>query len=52
VRALDAAGLTVDDIAVHQPSLDDVFLALTGHKAEDTDADADPSDLLLEEVPA
>ena len=54
VRALDGAGLTVDDIAVHQPSLDDVFLALTGHRAEadPSDADADPSDQLLEEVPA
>jgi ABC-2 type transport system ATP-binding protein len=30
VRELDAAGAVVDDIAVHQPSLDDVFLALTG----------------------
>jgi len=31
VRALDDAGITVDDIQVHQPSLDDVFFALTGH---------------------
>ncbi|MGO9974271.1 MAG: ATP-binding cassette domain-containing protein [Solirubrobacteraceae bacterium] len=31
VRALDAAGVTVDDVDVHQPSLDDVFFALTGH---------------------
>ena len=30
VRALDDAGITVDDVALHQPSLDDVF-ALTGH---------------------
>ena len=30
VRALDAAGITVDDVEVHQPSLDDVFFALTG----------------------
>jgi ABC-2 type transport system ATP-binding protein len=35
VRALDDAGLTVDDVQVHQPSLDDVFFALTGHAAED-----------------
>jgi ABC-2 type transport system ATP-binding protein len=34
VRALDAAGVVVDDVEVHQPSLDDVFLALTGHGAE------------------
>ena len=30
VRALDAAGITVDDVEVHQPSLDDVFFMLTG----------------------
>ena len=35
VRALDAAGVRVDDVQVHQPSLDDVFFALTGHAAED-----------------
>jgi daunorubicin resistance ABC transporter ATP-binding subunit len=35
VRALDRAGIQVDDIAVRQPSLDDVFFALTGeHVAE------------------
>jgi ABC-type multidrug transport system ATPase subunit len=33
VRALDDAGVTVDDVQVHQPSLDDVFFALTGHAA-------------------
>jgi ABC-2 type transport system ATP-binding protein len=37
VRALDDAGLTVDDVQVHQPSLDDVFFALTGHAAEDAE---------------
>ena len=31
VRTLDQAGITVDDVEVHQPSLDDVFFALTGH---------------------
>jgi len=30
VRALDQAGIAVDDVAVHPPSLDDVFFALTG----------------------
>ena len=29
VRALDAAGVLVDDVEVHRPSLDDVFFALT-----------------------
>ncbi len=30
VRALDAAAITVEDVQVHPPSLDDVFMALTG----------------------
>jgi ABC-2 type transport system ATP-binding protein len=30
VRDLDAAGIAVDDVALRQPSLDDVFHALTG----------------------
>jgi ABC-2 type transport system ATP-binding protein len=30
VRALDAAGVLVDNIEVRQPSLDDVFFSLTG----------------------
>ena len=30
LRALDEAGALVDDIAVHRPSLDDVFATLTG----------------------
>jgi daunorubicin resistance ABC transporter ATP-binding subunit len=34
VRALDAASISVDDVEVHQPSLDDVFFALTGHPTE------------------
>jgi ABC-type multidrug transport system ATPase subunit len=33
VRALDEAGIDVDDVQVHQPSLDDVFFALTGRDA-------------------
>ena len=36
VRALDQAGMTVDDVALHQPSLDDVFFALTGHPTSET----------------
>jgi ABC-type multidrug transport system ATPase subunit len=31
VRALDSSGVTVDNIDIHQPSLDDVFFELTGH---------------------
>jgi ABC-2 type transport system ATP-binding protein len=36
VRALDGAGVLVDNIEVRQPSLDDVFFSLTGgHSEED-----------------
>ncbi len=35
VRRLSDAGLDVDDLALRRPTLDDVFLALTGHAAED-----------------
>src|SRR2546422_895668 len=34
LRALDAEGLRVDDLRLHAPSLDDVFLAKTGRKLE------------------
>jgi ABC-2 type transport system ATP-binding protein len=35
VRALDAAGVLVDNIEVRQPSLDDVFFSLTGEHVEE-----------------
>jgi ABC-2 type transport system ATP-binding protein len=35
VRELDDAGIAIDDMAVVTPTLDDVFLQLTGHAAED-----------------
>jgi ABC-2 type transport system ATP-binding protein len=34
VRDLDAAGVRVDELGLHRPTLDDVFLTLTGHAAE------------------
>ena len=34
VRALDHDGIGIEDIALRRPTLDDVFLALTGHAAE------------------
>jgi len=38
VRALDAAGVLVDNIEIRQPSLDDVFFSLTGgHLAPEDD---------------
>jgi ABC-2 type transport system ATP-binding protein len=35
VRGLDGAGVTTRGLALRRPSLDDVFLALTGHAAEE-----------------
>jgi ABC-2 type transport system ATP-binding protein len=40
VRALDRAGIAVADLGLRRPTLDDVFLALTGRTAEATDPDA------------
>jgi ABC-2 type transport system ATP-binding protein len=38
VRRLDAAGVAVDDLTVRRPTLDDVFLSLTGRPAEEAEA--------------
>jgi ABC-2 type transport system ATP-binding protein len=35
IRKLDSVGVAVDDIVLHRPTLDDVFIALTGHAAEE-----------------
>jgi ABC-2 type transport system ATP-binding protein len=44
VRELDSAGVQVTDLAVRRPTLDDVFLSLTGHAAEEApDAAAPPA---------
>jgi ABC-2 type transport system ATP-binding protein len=48
VRRLDDTDIAVDDIAMRRPTLDDVFIALTGHKAEEEPAE-EPRP---EEVPA
>ena len=42
VREFDAAGIEITDLQLHRPSLDDVFLTLTGHQAEAENA-AEPS---------
>jgi ABC-2 type transport system ATP-binding protein len=34
VRRLDDVGIVIEEIALHRPTLDDVFLSLTGHAAE------------------
>jgi ABC-2 type transport system ATP-binding protein len=43
VRALDAVGVPVADLGLRRPSLDDVFLSLTGHHAEEPVAAAAPA---------
>jgi ABC-2 type transport system ATP-binding protein len=39
VRRLDEAGVGIEDIGVVRPTLDDVFLTLTGHAAEPEEAE-------------
>ncbi|MEU8868425.1 ATP-binding cassette domain-containing protein [Streptomyces umbrinus] len=34
IRELDTRGIEIDDIGLRRPTLDDVFLSLTGHHAE------------------
>ncbi|MBQ1092873.1 ATP-binding cassette domain-containing protein [Streptomyces sp. B93] len=37
IRELDSRGIEIDDIGLRRPTLDDVFLSLTGHVAEAKD---------------
>ena len=43
VRALDERGVLVDDIALRRPTLDEVFLALTGQPLDDDSTQPTPS---------
>lgn len=47
---LEEAGIELDDIGLQRPSLDDVFLSLTGHRAESPTSEPDGS--FTSEVPA
>ncbi|WP_410676594.1 ATP-binding cassette domain-containing protein [Amycolatopsis sp. cmx-4-68] len=38
LRRLDGHGIAVQDVALHRPTLDDVFLSLTGHGAESAES--------------
>jgi ABC-2 type transport system ATP-binding protein len=53
VRRLDNAGVGVDDLALRRPTLDDVFITLTGHVAEHENGDrpAVETEQELEEAP-
>ena len=43
IAELSRAGVGVAGFSLGQPSLDEVFLALTGHPAEEVDADEEPA---------
>jgi ABC-2 type transport system ATP-binding protein len=43
VRRLDAADIAISDIGLRQPTLDDVFLALTGEHVEGDGAENQPT---------
>ena len=50
VRDLDAAGVQLDDLGLRRPTLDDVFLTLTGRAAEQADEGARTDGRREEEV--
>jgi ABC-2 type transport system ATP-binding protein len=39
IAQLAHAGIAVNELSLGQPSMDEVFLALTGHPADDTNAE-------------
>ena len=43
IRALDAQDVAVTDLVLRRPTLDDVFLSLTGHTAEEDNSPPPPS---------
>jgi ABC-2 type transport system ATP-binding protein len=44
VRRLDDAGIDIEDVGVRESTLDDVFFALTGHRADDSEDAEDESE--------
>jgi ABC-2 type transport system ATP-binding protein len=48
VRALDAEGVRIENLELHQPSLDDVFLAKTGRSLEGAGEEEEEPELALE----
>jgi ABC-2 type transport system ATP-binding protein len=49
LKALDAAGIHALDVGLKRPSLDDVFLALTGHVAEEKKAEEEKTSKRVKE---
>jgi ABC-2 type transport system ATP-binding protein len=47
VRRLSEAGVDVEDLSLHRPTLDDVFLTLTGHAAEEPSVDLEEEEEAL-----
>jgi len=43
IRRMDAAGITLAELGLKQPTLDDVFLAITGHTTTEESTDTDES---------
>ena len=52
IRALDERGVTVHDLHLVEPSLDDVFLEKTGRHLEGADAEVEPEPAVLPEPAA
>ena len=50
ISAIEDAGVEVHDVGLRRPTLDDVFLTLTGHHAEPPTGDEDQSDAASAEV--
>jgi ABC-2 type transport system ATP-binding protein len=49
-EAVSDSGIAIDDLGLARPSLDDVFLHLTGHRAEDTYEGDTPDSAAFEEA--
>ncbi len=50
LRRLDAEGVAILDVGLRRPTLDDVFLALTGHASDDAVRPDSPARTLEEHV--
>ena len=44
LRSLDAEGIELDGVELRRPTLDDVFLTLTGRSLRDGESQAQPSE--------